>query len=422
MAVAMSDDPAAVVRALMSANLALAGRCAAQPEVLSRLDAEVAEGLRAALSERSRDPAADLRARQAAGRELGTLGDARFARRDGPYGAYLSPPLVELAAGEYVLGDDDAIQFDEQVWTDHQPRHFVRLEGYGIGRFMVTNAEWACFMAAGGYDDARWWDTPAGREWQSGVGTEAAAHANVRNWLAMFRANPDMPQREHALGRWSDEVYERYLRRLAMTPDELEAHLHETFPGQRKTEPQFWHDESCNRPSQPVIGVCWHEARAYCRWLAAQTGEPFRLLTEAEWEAAARGLIGRRHAYGDAFDPWRANTMETHLRQVAPIGIFPAGDTAEGVTDMAGNVYTWTSTAWGADPETPAFLYPYDAGDGREEPDAPPDMQRIIRGGSWYDSWPWSLAYARNSAYASDRRRISGVGVRLGCGATSGAV
>ena len=39
-------------------------------------------------------------------------------------------------------------------------------------------------------------------------------------------------------------------------------------------EPRFWHDEAFNNPSQPVVGVCWYEAMAYARWLAAVTGSP----------------------------------------------------------------------------------------------------------------------------------------------------
>ena len=416
MAAVLAADPGAVVAAARSANLPLAARCAAQADVRTRLAEATVADLRAALVARTADRRADLRARLAAGHALGALGDPRLERGEGPFGPFLLPPIIALPGGSAVLGDDAPIHFDAQVWTDHQPRHGVRLAPFGIARTMVTNAEWACFMASGGYDDPRWWDTAAGRDWQAGVGTEAAAHANVRNWLAVIRADPELPARERARGRWSDEVYERYMRRLAMTPQELDDHLAATFPGERKSAPQFWHDARFHNPAQPVIGICWHEARAYCAWLCAQTGRPFRLLTEAEFEAAARGPTGRPYAYGVTFDRWRANTMATHLRQVVPGGLFPDGDTPEGVADMAGNVYSWTSTAWGTDPERPAFPYPYRADDGREDPDGPPDLQRIVRGGSWYDPPPSSLAYARLSAYASDRRRTSGVGLRLGCG------
>jgi formylglycine-generating enzyme required for sulfatase activity/class 3 adenylate cyclase len=413
MAAAMAPDPGDFVAGLMDSNLALAGRAASQADVLAHLPGPTVDRLRQALVDRSRDPAADLRARLGAGLALGTLGDPRFERRRGPFGEYLLPPLVTVPGGAYVLGHDDAIEYLEQVWTDHQPRHAVTLPPWQVGRFPVTNAEWACFLAAGGHDDERWWDTPAGRAWRAGEGTSAGTHANIRNMLGVLRANPELCDQEHAAGRWSDEIHERWLARLAMTAAELDAHLHELYPGRRETEPRFWRDGRYGNPAQPVVGISWYEARAYCAWLGAQTGRPFRLLTEAEWEATARGPGGRAYAYGEAFDPWAANVQETHLRQVTPVGIFPAGDTPEGVADMTGNVYTWTSTAWGQDPERTAFPYPYRADDDRELADAPLDMRRLIRGGSWYDYEPLSRAYARLDTYPGDRLRISGLGLRL---------
>ena len=76
-------------------------------------------------------------------------------------------------------------------------------------------------------------------------------------------------------------------------------------------------------------GGCWFEARA-CAWLSAQTGETFRLPTEAEWEAAARGVQCRRYAFGDDFDAARCNTFETHVRHTTPIGVFPGGRRLKG--------------------------------------------------------------------------------------------
>ena len=115
--------------------------------------------------------------------------------------------------------------------------------------------------------------------------------------------------------------------------------------------PRFWDDPDFNNPAQPVVGVCWYEARAYCAWLSAQfsplpAGEglgvraAFRLPTEAEWEAAARGLgKGRTFAYRGKFDAARCNTFESHIRRTTPVGVFPGGETPEGVVDLCGNVW-----------------------------------------------------------------------------------
>ena len=64
-----------------------------------------------------------------------------------------------------------------------------------------------------------------------------------------------------------------------MTEAELGRHLLETYPERRLAEPRFWRDERFNAPSQPVVGICWYEARAYCAWLSAACGEAFDLPT-----------------------------------------------------------------------------------------------------------------------------------------------
>jgi formylglycine-generating enzyme required for sulfatase activity len=163
-----------------------------------------------------------------------------------------------------------------------------------------------------------------------------------------------------------------------------------------------------------VVGICWFEARAYCAWLSAQTGQTFRLPTEAEWEAAARGgqrrryiLWGgqpRRYAFGNNFDAARCNTFETHIRRTTPIGVFPGGKTPQGLVDMTGNTCDWTSSMY-----TP---YPYDAADGREVP-SPPGARRVVRGGPWGSVQVYARTSCRNG-YAPVDRNLD-VGLRV-CG------
>ena len=69
------------------------------------------------------------------------------------------------------------------------------------------------------------------------------------------------------------------------------------------------------------------------------------------------------------------NTFESHIRRTTPVGLFTEGSTAEGVADLAGNVWDWTSSAY--------LDYPYEVTRDREDPLVEAD-RRVLRGGSWY--------------------------------------
>jgi formylglycine-generating enzyme required for sulfatase activity len=420
LAAAMTSEPEAFVRGIMATNLALAGRSAALAGVRERLPEALLDSLRWSLVDRSRHPEADLRARIGAGLALGPLGDPRFERRMGPFGEYLLPPLVTIPAGVYPIGEDEPIWFaDEERWVrTHMPRHVVPLASYQIARFPVTNAEWACFIAAGGYDDERWWDTAAGRAWRRGEGTAEGSRANARLSLRQMRQRPELLGQFHGDGHMDDETFERWQRRLVMSEAELEAHLAELHPDRRLTEPRHWRTAAFNNASQPVTGICWHELRAFARWLAAQSGIAFRLLTEVEWEAAARGRAGRAYPYGDEFNSECCNMVTTHLRGPSPVGVFVEGDTPEGVTDLSGNVQEWTSSAFGSwedDPEglAPRHGYPYVPGDGREWADTGNEIARVVRGGSWDFHPGFGRATARHDV-VPPVVRMGACGGRLG--------
>jgi len=421
LAAAMAEDPEAFIRGVMETNLALAGRCAGQAEVRGRLGEAFLDELRWALVGRSRDREADLRDRIACGLAVGDLGDPRFERRAGPYGVFSMAPMIEIPGGVYPIGEDEPIEWtlpgmsETQTETAHMPRHEVEIAPFRIGQFPVTNAEWRCFMDAGGYEDERWWDTEDGRRWQRGEIGNEEAKVNNREWRKRFLANPELLEQMAEEGRFSnDEVVESWRRWMALDDEGFEAALDARWQAKRATEPEFWQDARFNHPAQPVVGVCWYEARAYCNWLAAQIDFVVRLPTEVEWEAAARGVEGRLYGYGEAFDPARGNTLEAHLRRPTPAGVFVEGDTPEGVSDMAGNLEQWTSSAWGGDDEyVPQFAYPYDADDGREDIHAGASCPRVVRGGAWFDFRVYARAAYRGSYRPSGRSFAVGVRVVL---------
>ncbi|MGH2571402.1 MAG: formylglycine-generating enzyme family protein, partial [bacterium] len=410
LATAMTADPDMFLTGLQQTNLALAGRCASQSEVRERVSHRLRDEIRAGLVTRCRAPDADLRARIDAGLALGELGDPRFERGTGPYGEFLLPPLVEVPGGRYPIGEDAPLEYLGLTIRSHVPRHEVVVAPFRIGQFPVTNAEWACFEKGGGYDDERWWDTAESRRWRSGEGTADGARMVHRYWRERFRADPALLESAWRGGQLSAEGYEQWRGRMEMGEEQFAEHLRETFPGGRLREPKCWRDARFNNPAQPVVGVCWFEARAYCSWLAAQSGIAFRLPTEVEWEAAARGREGRDFASGDDFDALRGNTAQTLLKRTSPIGVFPSGDTPEGVSDLAGNVEEWTSSLFGpgVESERAPFRYPYAADDGREDPQAPADVRRVLRGGAWHVDRALARAAARLSSHPAVRENECG--------------
>jgi formylglycine-generating enzyme required for sulfatase activity len=289
------------------------------------------------------------------------------------------------------VGDDDPIPWSvpgsSGTTTAHVPRHSVWLPAYRIGQFAVTNAEWACFQAGGGYEDERWWDTADARRWRRGELPSSGALANGRIWRSKFLTEAGLLEQMAQEGRFPNlEAAERWREWLALDEAAFEAELERFWRPQREREPRYWRDGQFNQPSQPVVGVCWYEARAYGNWLSAQLGQRLRLPSEVEWEAAARGPEARRYPWGDDFEPLRANTYETRIKRSTPVGVFPAGDSWAGVADLAGNVYDLTLSLFGAGAEgseVPQWPYPYVPGDGRQAADAAPEVRRVVRGGSW---------------------------------------
>lgn len=404
LASAMTADPDAAVLALADVNLPLAARCAVQPEV--RLNDATGVELRRRLVERSREPRADLRARIAAGLALGPLGDPRFARHLGPHGEYLLPPMVTIPGGSYPLGDDGGP-------LEARPAHTVTLAPFCIGRFSVTNAEWTLFVAADGYEDDRWWDTAAARAWLLGEDTAEAQRWSYALWRQRLQADPGQLWALYSQGRVPQDVYDAWVVRLQMGDSQFVEHLAEIYPSGPKRGAEYRRDERLNNPAQPVVGISWYEARAYGRWLAAQSGRGFRLPTEAEWEAAARGADGRRYAFGDVLDPMRCNVQATHIRGVTPVGVFPDGDTPEGISDLTGNAFEWTASLM-ADADGPrTFTYPYRPDDGREDQAAPNHMTRVVRGGAWPETDAMVDACHRHAQLPDARTRD--LGLRLAC-------
>jgi formylglycine-generating enzyme required for sulfatase activity len=392
MAAAMSPDPEKFVGDLLPANLTLAARCAAAPDV--RISAALRQTIQQTILQRLADSAADLRVRIALAEALGDLGDPRFERHRGPHGDYLLPPLAAIPGGRYLIGDDDS------QYEDEKPAHEIEIAPFEMAVFPVTNAEYALFIAAGVYEDERWWRTAAAKGWLRGEGSSEGIKRGARDMQKYLQDFSDEVIRQQKV---SPEQIDFWLWLKQASAEELERQYEEWYPsGETYHQPRFWDDSRFNHPSRPVVGVTWFEARAYCAWLSAQTGDHYRLPTEVEWEAAARGHTGRNYAYGQTFDAARGNSLETHIRRTTPVGVFPLGGTPEGIHDLSGNVWEWTTTIWGKERNKPDYPYPYNGEDGRENLEDS-DSWRVLRGGSFYDNQ--DLARAAYRAYLTPGSR-----------------
>ncbi len=138
-------------------------------------------------------------------------------------------------------------------------------------------------------------------------------------------------------------------------------------------------DLGWGRGRRPVIGVSWSDAQAYVAWLSQRTGQRYRLLSEAEFEYAARAGTTTARYWGDAAGTGHANCRSCGARWdrgTAPAGSFPPNPW--GLRDMLGNAFTWTEDCWAPDHAgAPAD------GSARRGGDC---SRRVVRGGGWHST------------------------------------
>jgi formylglycine-generating enzyme required for sulfatase activity len=156
----------------------------------------------------------------------------------------------------------------------------------------------------------------------------------------------------------------------------------------RHPEPPLWNDKFFNHPRQPVAGVSWLDATAYCAWLSGLTGKQYRLPSEAEWERAARAdAEDAPYPWGNVppedlpaySQRWKTGPEPVGLYSPNPYGLFNLGD----------NVHEWC-----ADWYDPAY---YSVSPERNPPGPPSGIRRASRGGSWRHHIKCTRTAARSS-------------------------
>jgi len=192
-------------------------------------------------------------------------------------------------------------------------------------------------------------------------------------------------------GRGSDERLHRVVleQPFALSKYEISFELYDRFA--EATDRERPDDENWGRGRRPVINVSWFDAVAFTEWLSVQTGERYRLPSEAEWEYAARAGTATAFAFGDTIYPAQANFNGIQVTADSDPDAFRgrtvvvealAGN-AWGLQQMHGNVWEWTCSDY--DPEY---------GGGEQTCAEGEAGVRAVRGGSWTNT-----ARALRSAY-----------------------
>lgn len=273
------------------------------------------------------------------------------------------PEFVDLTGGTFMMGDTR--HYREETFV-----HRVTVSPFAISRTEITNAQFAAFVDATGYvtsverplDPAKYPNVPA-ELLQAGSMVfaqpqEAVDMGDLRNW-------------------W------RYVA------------------GANWRHPTGSQSTIAGREDHPVVQVSVEDARAYAKWAGG------RLLTEAEWEFAARGgLEGKDYVWGDRYDPlegWKANSWQgtfpqTDLASDGHHGTAPVGSFAPngyGLFDMAGNVWEHVGDWWvpghpeteQSDPRGPSMQMAAHFANPSVGP------MTVVKGGSWLCAPNFCLRY-----------------------------
>lgn len=182
-----------------------------------------------------------------------------------------------------------------------------------------------------------------------------------------------------------------YIDRYEVTNDQYQRFIEST--GYAK--PKYWHTAPSfgsetpfpignQNLSHPVVGVSWYDATAYCAWAGK------RLVTEAEWEKAARGGMMKVYPWGNELSHDMANYGgiggKDQWQWTAPVGSFPPN--SYGLYDMAGNVFEWCINWYDEN-------Y-YSHSPKRNPSGAEKGITKVARGGSW-DNNRLGIYYMRST-------------------------
>jgi len=251
--------------------------------------------------------------------------------------------MVLIPAGEFIMGSSEG----EGAFDEH-PQHTVYIDSFYIDKYEVTNMQFQEFVNATGYV------TDAERKGWGDVWNPRYPGFIMEHWPHMDWQHPD--------------AWLNYLDRPKTWENEKAK--------DRKDLVTTFYTISwtgiVERMNHPVVQVSWNDAQAYAIWAGK------RLLTEAEWEKAAKGTNDIKWPWGNVFN-LNIEGITSHANigseGTTPVGSFPTGVSSYNVYNLAGNVQEWVADWYASD---------YYARSPYRNPNGPDSGKfRALRGGSW---------------------------------------
>ncbi|MBL7789360.1 MAG: SUMF1/EgtB/PvdO family nonheme iron enzyme [Chitinophagales bacterium] len=316
---------------------------------------------------------------------LSGLGDPRFGNT--------TPKLIEIPEGTCNIGSD---RLNEEVLKNSGAFvgevRTINFYKFKIGKYLVTNSDFKLFIEDGGYTNIEYWNGLMSEGWIKG-NLEVIERIRL-DWLEKVHLH-------HAKEIRDGEINESRL---------VEESFHRTAPRQL---PFYWDDNRFNQSNQPVVGINFWEAEAYCRWLTLRarkektilSTEKFSIPTEFEWERTIRiNANDSIYPWGDTWIESKAHvsTNQLNMRQPSPVGVYEEL-WKNGPCDMCGNVWEWTDS----------IFFSYNKEFDSQRINSNSLDERVVRGSSWYNNH----SVAACSARAVDRsyNLFYDVGFRIIC-------
>ena len=251
------------------------------------------------------------------------------------------PAMVVVPPGSFMMGSS-------RGKSDEQPRRRVSIpELFAVGKYEVTVKEFGEFIKATGHDMA---------EETGFLGLPAAGACAARSIATVF-----------------EEITWR--------------------------KPGFSQEDR-----SPAVCINWNDAAAYAKWLSTKTGMPYRLLSEAEWEYAARATTKTIFSFGDIASSDQANYDSSHndflsadtlaRGKTLEVGSFPPNKF--GLHDLHGNAFEWVEDCWHKN-------YKKAPTDNRAWTQGGNCSTRVIRGGSWFNHAGFMRSTNRSRAKIDSR-------------------